>query len=68
MLYRGIEVTYESIRGWIHKFSRELANKIRRRRKVSDKWHLDEVRIKINGKVYWLWRGVDSEGQVVLSS
>jgi putative transposase len=65
MLYRGVEVSYEAIRGWIQKFSGEVATKIRRRRKVSDKWHLDEVRIKIDGEVDWLWRAVDSEGQML---
>ena len=66
MLYRGIEVTYESIRDWVNKFSLPAAKRIRKpRAKASNKWHLDEVRIKINGEVYWLWRGVDSEGQVL---
>ena len=66
MLYRGIEVTYESIREWINKLSLPAARKIKKRRaKVSDTWHLDEVRIKIKGEVYWLWRAVDSEGQVI---
>ncbi len=66
MLYRGVEVTYESIRDWVNKFSFPVAKKIRtNRRKSSDKWHLDEVRIVIKGAVHWLWRAVDSEGQVL---
>ena len=31
----------------------------------SDKWHLDEVVITIRGKKYWLWRAVDSKGDVL---
>ena len=66
MLYRGIEVTYESIRDWVNKFSLPAAKKIRKNRaKASDKWHLDEVRVKIRGQVYWLWRAVDDEGIVL---
>ncbi len=66
MLYRGIEVSYESIRDWVNKFSLPAAKKIRKcRAKVSDKWHLDEVRIKIRGQIYWLWRAVDDEGVVL---
>lgn len=66
MLYRGIEVTYESIRDWVNKFSLPAAKKIRKRRaRASDKWHLDEVRIVIKGEIYWLWRAVDSEGIVL---
>ena len=30
-----------------------------------DKWHLDEVYLKINGKLHYLWRAVDQEGQVL---
>ena len=66
MLYRGIEITHESIRKWCHKFAQQYANQVRRRRsKPADKWHLDEVAIKINGKQYYLWRAVDKNGQVI---
>lgn len=66
MLYRGIEVTYEAIRKWCRKFAQAYANQIRRRRpKPADKWHLDEVVIKIKGKKYYLWRAVDKDGQVI---
>jgi putative transposase len=66
MLYRGIEVTYESIREWCLKFAQSYANQIRRRRpKPADKWHLDEVVITIKGKQYYLWRAVDKDGQVL---
>ena len=66
MLYRGIEVTYEAIRLWCHKFAQSYANQIRRQRpKAADKWHLDEMVIKIKGKQYYLWRAVDKNGQVI---
>jgi putative transposase len=66
MLYRGIEVTYESIRSWCQKFAQQYANQIRRRRpQPADKWHLDEVVIKIKGQQYYLWRAVDKAGQVL---
>ncbi len=35
-----------------------------RERKPTDKWHLDEMNIKIKGEVFILWRAVDSEGAV----
>ena len=66
MLYRGIEVTYESIRKWCLKFAQSYANQVRcKRPKPADKWHLDEVVIKIKGKQYYLWRAVDKDGQVL---
>jgi len=66
MLYRGICVTYEAIRYWCRKFSQAFANQIRRRRpKPRKKWHLDEVRVEIKGEVFWLWRAVDEDGNVL---
>jgi putative transposase len=29
------------------------------------RWHLDEVFVKINGKLCYLWRAVDAEGEVL---
>jgi putative transposase len=37
----------------------------RRRPRPSDKWHLDEVQLKIEGKPHWLWRAVDKHGVVL---
>jgi putative transposase len=28
-------------------------------------WHLDEVFVKVNGKLFYLWRAVDHEGAVL---
>ena len=48
MLYRGIEVSYESIREWCQKFGQHYANQLRRKRPyIADKWHLDEVVVTI---------------------
>ncbi|GHO58297.1 hypothetical protein KSB_67720 [Ktedonobacter robiniae] len=42
------------------------ANELKRRRgKTGDKWYLDEVFLKINGKPHYLWRAVDQEGTVL---
>ena len=66
MLYRGIEVTYESIREWCQKFGQQYANQVRRKRPyIADKWHLDEVVVTIKGKQYYLWRAVDADGNVL---
>ena len=43
---RGIAVSHESIRQWCLKFGADFARKLRRRRpKLGDTWHLDEVLI-----------------------
>ena len=63
---RGIEVSYESIRRWVSKFGPVFARELRRRRPCpSSKWHLDEMAVQIGGKRFWLWRAVDSEGEVL---
>lgn len=66
MAARGILLTYETIRDWVNKFGHFFADKIRRDRPVpNDKWHLDEVVIKINSVTHWLWRAVDGFGDVL---
>src|SRR3954466_1666327 len=63
---RGIIVSHESVRQWALKFGQEFANQIRRRLPAAgDKWHLDEVAVKIAGKKHWLWRAVDQDGRVL---
>ena len=66
MLERGVVVSHETIRQWCAKFGQTYANGLRRRRaRPGDKWHLDEVFIKINGKTHYLWRAVDQHGNVL---
>jgi len=65
MLARGVVVSYETIRRWCGKFGQAYANALRRRRpRPGDKWHLDEVFIRINGVQHYLWRAVDQHGNV----
>ena len=60
---RGVGITHESIRQWCLKFGGDIARKLRRRRpRPGDTWHLDEVYIRINGVLHYLWRAVDSTG------
>ena len=66
MAERGIVVSYESIRQWCLKFGDAYAQKLRKKRgQPGDKWHVDEVFIKINGKTHYLWRAVDQDGIVL---
>jgi putative transposase len=66
MLQRGVTVSHETIRRWCDKFGQQYAGALRRRRpQPGDKWHLDEVFIKINGRQKYLWRAVDQDGNVL---
>jgi hypothetical protein len=47
---RSIVVSHETVRQWALKFGREFVNRIRRRLPCTgDKWHLEEVAIKVAG-------------------
>ncbi|MEY8144012.1 IS6 family transposase [Falsihalocynthiibacter sp. CO-5D18] len=70
---RGIDVSHETVRFWWNRFGPMFAAEIRRTR-VSRircysnwQWHLDEVFVKINGELHYLWRAVDHEGEVLES-
>src|SRR5215204_2879409 len=63
---RGIEISYETVRRWVLKFGPMFARNLRRLRpRPTGKWHLDEMVITIQGKRMYLWRAVDSEGEVL---
>ena len=61
---RGLDVSYETVRRWVLKFGPAFARNLRRLR-PSDQWHLDEMAVVIGGKRLWLWRAVDSEGEIL---
>jgi len=66
LLVRGVVVSHEAIRQWCDRFGPQYAAALRRRRpQAGDKWHLDEVFIKINGARHYLWRAVDQDGNVL---
>ena len=63
---RGVVVSYESIREWGLRFGRRSANTLKRRRpRPGDKWFLDEMFIRICGKLHYLWCAVDQDGYVL---
>ena len=67
---RGIDITYETVRFWWNRFGPMFSREIRKRRIQNQEysnwaWHLDEVFVKINGELHYLWRAVDQEGEVL---
>ncbi len=63
---RGVIVSHGTVRQWALKFGQNFANRIRRRLpRVGDKWHLDEVAVKIAGVKHRLWRAVGQAGMVL---
>jgi len=70
---RGVDICHETVRLWWNRFGPMFAGEIRRRRVqhmrayTHWRWHLDEVYVKINGEMRYLWRAVDHEGEVLES-
>ena len=70
---RGIDICHETVRQWWNRFGPIFAAEIRKKRvdrmrgNTHWKWHLDEVYVKINGEMHYLWRAVDHEGEVLES-
>jgi putative transposase len=70
---RGIDICHETGRHRWNRFGPLFAADVRRQR-VSRmrgfrqwKCHLDEVYVKVNGEMHYLWRAVDQEGEVLES-
>ena len=68
---RGIDSSHETVRFWWNRFGPMFAAEIRKKRVAHVRaypqwrWHLDEAFVKINGKLCYLWRAVDHEGEVL---
>jgi putative transposase len=66
MAERGITVSYEAVREWCLKFGGAYAKRMRSRSpRPGDRWHLDEVFLRIAGRLQYLWRAVDQDGEVL---
>jgi len=70
---RGYDLCHETVRLWWNRFGPMFAADIRRQRVSRMKafrqwrWHLDEMYVKLNGEMVYLWRAVDHEGEVLES-
>jgi putative transposase len=70
---RGIDICHETVRTWVNRFGPMFASKIRKRRVEAMRqhthwqWRLDEVYVRIQGEMRYLWRAVDHEGEVLES-
>jgi putative transposase len=70
---RGIDISHETVRLWWNRFGPMFAGDIRRQRVNRMRgfkhwrWHLDEMYVKLNGEMVYLWRAVDHEGEILES-
>src|ERR1700759_5087070 len=64
--HEGSTSPNETVRRWVLKFGPAIARRLRERRpRPSNRWHLDEMVVRIGGKRMCLWRAVDHEGEVL---
>ena len=70
---RGIDLCHEAVRLWWNRFGPLFAADIRRQQVNRMcgfrqwRWHLDEMYMKLNGEMVYLWRAVDHEGEILES-
>jgi putative transposase len=70
---RGYDLCHETVRLWWNRFGPLFASEIRRKRVNRMRgvrhwrWHLDEMYVKLNGEMVYLWRAVDHEGEILES-
>ena len=70
---RGYDLCHETVRFWWNRFGPMFATEIRRRRANRMRgfrhwrWHLDEMYVKMNGDMVYLWRAVDHEEEALES-
>ncbi len=65
---RGIDICHETIRYWWNKFGALFSKEVKKKTKPyasNWRWHIDEVFVKINGDLHYLWRAIDHEGTVL---
>jgi putative transposase len=70
---RGIDICHETVRLWWNRFGPMFGGEIRCQR-VSrmrgfrhSRWRLNEMYVKLNGEMVYLWRAVDHEGEILES-
>jgi putative transposase len=63
---KGIAVSVKTVKNWCDNFGQRYYSQIRKNRgQLGDTWYLDEVFIKINGVLHYLWGAVDHDGDEI---
>jgi transposase-like protein len=66
-LTRGFVFTHETVRDWEARFAPLIANQLRNKRRgqAGTSWYVDETYLKVHGKWCYLYRAIDSDGNLV---
>ena len=74
LFVRGIDLCRKTVRYRWNRFGPMFASDIRKQRVnrmrgfCQWRWYLDEMHVKLNGEMVYLWRAVDQEGEILESS
>ena len=61
---RGLDISYETVRRWVLKFGPAIARRLRQRRpRPSNRWHLDEMVVRIADEQMYLLPAVDQRAK-----
>ena len=66
-LQRGFDFTHETVRDWEVRFGPLLVEQLRRKRRqqAGRSWYVDETYVAVKGQWAYLYRAIDSDGQLV---
>jgi transposase-like protein len=66
-LLRGFSFTHETVRDWEVRFGPLLGEHLRRRRRkrAGRTWYVDETYLAVKGRWLYLYRAIDSDGELV---
>ncbi|MEX0136694.1 IS6 family transposase [Bacillus nitratireducens] len=63
---RSLSVAHTTIMQWVHQYGPEFDKRIRRHLKqTNSSWRVDETYIKVKGQWMYLYRAVDTEGNMI---
>jgi len=67
LLLRGLVFSHEAVRDWETKLAPLLTHALRQRRrgKIGRSWYVDETYLKVSGRWQYLYRAIDSDGNLV---
>ena len=67
LLQRGFEVSHETVRSWEFRFAPLVSENLRARRRGESgrSWYLDETYVKVSGRWCYLYRAIDSDGNLL---
>ncbi|WP_431857322.1 DDE-type integrase/transposase/recombinase [Azospirillum sp.] len=67
LLLRGLVFSHEAVRDWEAKLAPLLTEALRQRckGKIGRSWYVDETYLKVTGQWQYLYRAIDSDGNLV---